>query len=34
MDLDGMWELFWATGQPVFYLMARREERTEESKSA
>ena len=24
--MDGYWELFWQTGQPVFYLLYRQEE--------
>jgi len=24
--MDGYWELFWATGAPVFYLLHRQEE--------
>ena len=25
--MDGCWELFWATGSPVFYLLHRQEKK-------
>lgn len=32
--MDGCWDLFWATGSPVFYLLYRQEELSEQARTA